>query len=385
MSDTDRKRIALVGPAAPFRGGIAQFTETIRRELETRGHDVHVVTFKRQYPDFLFPGTTQHEPEAGSPQATSDRLIDSINPVSWLKAAKEIARKDPDAVIFQYWMPYFAPAYATIAGRLLKRGIPVSAVVHNVVPHERKPGDDQLGRFFLNKCEAFLTLSDAVADDLRALGVDGPIETVAHPVYQHFGEAVDRVEARRRLAIPQDAEVLLFFGFIRKYKGLQTLLEAFPKVLAKRPKARLIIAGEFYDDEQPYREAIESNGIADHVDVRAEYIPGDEVKHYFSAANLIVQPYETATQSGVVQTAYNFNRPVVVTNVGGLAEVVPHGEAGYVVDPGSPNALADAVVQFFAEGKEDDFVQGVQRAKQKYSWGSLLSALEEMIGSSVPR
>lgn len=378
MTDSHRRRIALIGPAAPFRGGIAQFTETIGRELKARRHNVYIATFKRQYPDFLFPGTTQHEPNQ-SVSGTADRLIDSINPITWLQTAKEVARRDPDAVIFQYWTPYFAPSYATIAGRLKSRSIPILSVVHNVVPHERRPGDDRMGRYFLKKCDSFLSLSDAVADDLRALDVEGDIRTVAHPVYQHFGDPIDRGEARRRIGVSEDAEMLLFFGFIRKYKGLHTLLEAMPRIIARRPRIRLVVAGEFYEDDAPYREAIRALGISEHVDVRPEYVPGGDVKLYFSAANLIVQPYESATQSGVVQTAYNFGRPVVVTDVGGLAEVVPDGKAGYVVSPGEPDALAEAVARYFAEGKEAEFTDGVREARKKYSWDALLDALEEMV------
>lgn len=382
MTDRIRRRIALVGPAAPFRGGIAQFTDTIASGLRDRGHHVYVATFKRQYPAFLFPGKTQFDQEKKA-LASAERLIDSVNPVTWVKTAKQILRRDVTAVAFQYWMPYFAPAYATIAGRLKNHGIRVLAVVHNVVPHEKHVGDDRLGRYFLEKCDAYLTLSDAVAEDLREMGMTAPSETVAHPVYQHFGEAIPRDEARRRLGVPGDAELLLFFGFVRPYKGLRTLLEAMRGIAAERPNVRLIVAGEFYEDEASYRDMIDDLELGATVDVRADYIPESEVRTYFSAANLVVQPYESATQSGVVQTAYNFDRPVVVTDVGGLAEVVPDDQAGYVVPAKDPAALAEAVVRYFAEAKEDAFVDGVKREKERYTWTRLLDVLEQMVGEEV--
>ncbi|MEX0599175.1 MAG: glycosyltransferase [Rhodothermales bacterium] len=382
MSDRIRRRIALIGPAAPFRGGIAQFTDTIAEGLRDRGHHVYVATFRRQYPAFLYPGTSQQDPDKKA-IATAERLIDTVNPVTWVKTAREVARRDVSAVFFQYWMPYFAPAYATIAGRLKKRGIRVYAVVHNVVPHEKHVGDDRLGRFFLEKCEGFVTLSDAVAEDLDELGMTAPRETVAHPVYQHFGDRVDRDEARKRLGVDADVELLLFFGFVRPYKGLKNLLRAMPGIVAARPNVRLIVAGEFYDREEPYREIIDRLGLTDVVDVRNDYVPEEEVSDYFSAANVVVQPYETATQSGVVQTAYNFDRPVIVTDVGGLAEVVPDGEAGYVVPPNDPDALAAAVARYFSEEKEADFTEGVRREKQRYTWARLLDVLEEMTGDAI--
>lgn len=383
MTERMRRRIALVGPAAPFRGGIAQFTDTIAEGLRERGHHVYIATFKRQYPAFLYPGKSQFDPETKA-IATGERLIDSVNPVTWVKTAKRIAQHDVSAAVFQYWMPYFAPAYATIAGRLKSANIKVLSVVHNVVPHEKHVGDDRLGRYFLEKCDGFLTLSEAVAGDLKELGMTAPNETVAHPVYQHFGANVNREEARRKLGVEEDAELLLFFGYVRPYKGLRYLLEAMPKIVEQRPRARLIVAGEFYDDEQVYRDVIKGHGLTDVVDIRADYVPEPDVSAYFSAANVVVQPYESATQSGVVQTAYNFDRPVIVTDVGGLAEVVPDGEAGYVVPPEDPEALAGAVVRYFEGRKEPGFTEGVKREKKRYTWTRLLDVLEGMVGDAVP-
>lgn len=372
-------RLSIVGPVHPFRGGIAHFTDTLVDGLRKRGHDIQVVTFSRQYPKLLFPGKTQFEPGQGRVASDARAVIDSVNPVSWIHAAKQIARHDPDAVLFQYWLPYFAPSYGTIAGRLKKRSIPVFALVHNVIPHERGMGDVQLGRYFLQKCEGVLALSDNVADDLRSLNLDTSIRVAAHPVYQHFGAAVERSDARTRLGLSNDAEVLLFFGFVREYKGLRTLLEAMPEIVRRRPKAVLVVAGEFYDDEGPYRDLIDAHRLDGHVRLHPEYVPADRVADYFSAANIVVQPYDNATQSGVVQTAYNFERPVVVTDVGGLAEVVPDGTAGLVVPPKNPAALADAVVRYFEGGMETRLTEGVREVRERYSWDRLLDEVEDLV------
>ncbi len=380
VSERTRRRIALVGPAAPFRGGIAQFTDTVAAGLRDRGWPVYMATFRRQYPGFLFPGTSQFDP-GRTVAPDTHRLIDSIGPGTWGAAAKAIAEQDPAAVVFQYWTPFFAPAYGVMARRLAAQGIRVAAIVHNVYPHEKRHGlVSRLAGYFLKRCDALLTLSDAVAADLRALGVAASVETAPHPVYGHFGDPLPREEARKRLHLPEDADVLLFFGFVRAYKGLPVLLRALPRILARRPRARLVVAGEFYEDEQTYRDLIASLGIGDAVLVRSEYIPEEEVGLYFSAANLVVQPYESATQSGVVQTAYHFDRPVVVTDVGGLAEVVADGVSGYVAPPGDPAALADAVIRYFEEDREAAFAEGVQRERERCSWGRLLDTLETMLG-----
>ena len=270
---------------------------------------------------------------------------------------------------------------AWMARRLAARGVRVASLVHNVYPHEKRHGFvSLLAGYFLKRCEALLALSDAVAEDLWAMGVSAPVQMAPHPVYGHFGDPLPRGEARRRLQVSEDADVLLFFGFVRAYKGLPVLLRALPRILARRPRARLVVAGEFYDDERTYRDLIASLGLEDTVLLRAEYIPEEEVGLYFSAANLVVQPYESATQSGVVQTAYHFERPVIVTDVGGLAEVVADGVSGYVVPPGDPEALADAVIRYFEEDREAVFAEGVRRERERFSWGRLLDTLETMLG-----
>ena len=375
------RNIALIGPYAPYRGGIAHFGETLRRGLEARGHTVTPVTFSRQYPQLLFPGKTQLAPDADTTDA--ERLLDTCWPPSWWRTARHVADGRPDAALFQYWMPFFAPAYGAVARLLRRRGIPSLAVVHNAEPHERFPLGRPFTHFFLKACAGHLALSEAVEDDLRALGVGGseeaPIQQAAHPVYDRFGTAPSKVEARAALGLPEDAPVLLFFGFVREYKGLDVLLDAMPRVLEKLPEAHLLVAGEFYDDPAPYRAQIRRHGLEGRVHVHDQYLPDDEVPVHFAAADAVVQPYRTATQSGVAQIAFHFDRPVITTDVGGLSESIPHERAGLVVPPEQPAALADAVARFFREeGLADRLTQGVTRLKEERTDG-LYDALEDLL------
>ena len=252
-------------------------------------------------------------------------------------------------------------------------------VVHNALPHERRPGDVLLGRYFLKLADGCLVMSEAVAQDLLQLGVLAPIRQVVHPVYDRFGPALPRERARRGLGLSLEAPVLLFFGLVRKYKGLHVLLESLPRVIETLPTARLVVAGEFYEEEAAYRALIRQYGIEKHVHFHAEYIPTNDVARYFSAADVVVQPYVTATQSGVAQIAFQFDRPAIITDVGGLAEVVPHEKAGLVVPPEDPVALADAIVRFFTDEMSVSLTEGVRREKEKYSWDHLYKAIEELL------
>ena len=379
MASDDSKRVVLIGPANPYRGGIAHFMETMHRGLQRRGYAVESVTFTRQYPELLFPGKTQFETSPGTDPVPARRLIDSVNPLSWRNAGRTIAAMQPEVVIFQYWMPFFGPAFGTIARRVRKVGAQVFAVVHNALPHERRPGDVALSRYFFRAVEGCLVLSDAVQEDLQTLGVKVPVQQVAHPVYDLFGEAPPPETARQELGLPANAPVLLFFGFIRRYKGLQVLLDAMPRVLERLPDARLLVAGEFYDDEQPYRAQIQQHDLAKAVVLHADYIPQADVGRYFAAADVVVQPYVTATQSGVAQIAFHFDTPVILTDVGGLAEIVPHEKAGLVVPPEDPDALAAAIVRFFEEQMRNQLTAGVREEKQTYSWDRLYEAVEALM------
>jgi glycosyltransferase involved in cell wall biosynthesis len=376
-------RIAIVGPVHPYRGGIAHFTEMTAEVLARRGHDVHLVSFSRQYPELLFPGRTQFEPDDEAPALVRNapRVLDSINPVSWFRTGFHIRDIAPDAVLFQYWMPFFAPAYGVVARGLQRHyGIPSFALVHNALPHERHLFDATLSRYFLNICAGHVVMSDAVATDVRSL-CDAPVrlEQIEHPVYERFGDPLPQREARARLGLSAESPVLLFFGFVREYKGLHVLLNALPQIREQLPDVRLVIAGEAYGDPERYQSIIREHGLNGIVDWHDGYVPSDDVPAYFSAADLVVQPYVTATQSGVAQIAFHFETPMVVTDVGGLAEVVPDGDAGYVVPPESPEDLAAAVTQFFVDEQQDELKAGARRQKEKHAPDRLGEAVERLV------
>lgn len=378
------EKIMLVGPAAPYRGGIAHFLHATRKGLQRRGHSVEVVNFSRQYPALLFPGKTQYDTDPHAEAPGSVRMLDSVNPLSWWKTARYIAAKNPKLVIFMHWMPFFAPAYGFVARRLRARGIRVLCLVHNALPHEQRPGDRAMSRYFFRACDGFVVLSDAVASDLKMLGIQAGIRLAGHPVYEHFGAVRPREEARQQLGLRPTQPVLLFFGFVRKYKGLHLLLDSMPAVRERLPDVHLLVAGECYGDDSRYRNQVRSLGIENHVTLRLEYIPDHDIPVLFSAADVVVQPYISASQSGVAQIAYHFDRPLIVTDVGGLAEIVPHERAGLVVPPEDPEALAAAVVRFFEERMGPQLEQGVLVEKEKYSWDQLVDTIAQFLNDIPP-
>ncbi len=302
------KRIALVGPSFPHRGGIAHFVDRLAAELTTLGHLPVVVSFRRLYPNLLFPGKSQFED-------TSDRsvrprkipgsqlaVLDSLNPFSWRRAAFEIVDRKCEIVVLNHWLPFFAPALGTIARRARKKGVKTVIVVHNALPHERRPGDTRLTRFLLNAGDKLISLSEEVRRQLLT-AFDRDSVVVPHPVYDHFGQVVEAGRARKDLDLATDAKVILFFGFVRRYKGLDILIEAMPEIVGRFPDALLVVAGEFYDDATPYRELVRRLGVSKNVRFEERYIPAERVPFYFSASDVVVQPYRSATQSGVAQIA----------------------------------------------------------------------------------
>lgn len=373
-------KIAIIGTAYPLRGGIAHYNAILASHLKQR-HTVDVITFKRQYPKLFFPGTSQKETGDPGIPIHSRQLVDSINPFNWIRTGLTVRRERPDLIIFKYWLPFFGACFGTIAviarwGTRTK----VLYICDNVIPHEHRPGDRFLTRFALKRGDAFVVQSDPVERDLLSLLPRARYRKVPHPVYEIFGETIPKAEARARLGIPVDKPVILFFGYIRPYKGLMTLLDALPHVPASLDITTLIV-GEFYEDPAPYRDRIAALGLGGRLKLAAEYVPNEEVSTYFSAADLLVLPYRSATQSGIIQIAYNFDRPVIATNVGGLPEVVIHGRTGLIVPPDDPVALARAVEEFFRSGKMDEFTKNVREEKKKYSWDRLVEAIEDLTGS----
>lgn len=314
--------------------------------MRNAGHPPVLCTFQRQYPAWLFPGRTQTV-EPGTPPPADlprpDRRIDTLNPLTWHRTARWMQQQAAGAVV-QYWMPFMAPPFAYIAWQMRRAGRPVVGIIHNARPHERHWGDTQLSRLFLHQLSGAVALSKSVAADVRVLAPALPTEQIDHPVYTRFGDSPDRAAARNRLDLPAEGPLVLFFGFVRRYKGLDVLLDAWPTVQQVLPDAFLCIAGEAYDDPTPYRTQIEALPAPNRVRWDDHYIPEDQVADYFAAADLVVQPYRHATQSGVVQIAAHANRPVIVTAVGGLPEMVETGRSGFVVPPENPGALAEAII-----------------------------------------
>ena len=379
-------KIVLVGTAYPLRGGIAHYISLLYEALVKHGHEVHVVTFSRQYPKLLFPGKSQEEKgDAGAPIA-SVQVIDSINPFSWKKVGRVIAGYEPDMIIFKFWIPFFAPAYgriARVAKKILRRHGKETRIVFiadNVIPHEKRIGDMALINYAFKVVDDFIVQSDAVERDLRVVKPDARYIKLAHPLYNIFGERMDRSEARKLLDFPDNVPAILFFGYIRKYKGLDILLRAMPEVLKSLPELRLIIAGEFYSNEEEHKKLIEELKIpAKNLILATDYIANDKVAAYFSAANAAVLPYRTATQSGIVQIAYNFDVPVIATDVGGLSEVVIDKISGLITKEATPEFVAKDVIRFFSEGMEENLRAGVREEKKKYSWDRFVEGVESLI------
>lgn|SRR5690554_5117986 len=368
----EKRPIVIVGPAHPLRGGIAHFNESFARELIRQGHPVVVVSFYLQYPSILFPGKSQTTDEPPEGDLDIRHWLSSVNPLSWFRTAKRIAALRPRYVVFRFWLPFMGPALGTVARGLRKKNIPVIGLVDNAIPHEVRPMDRPLSMWFLKRCSAFATLSERVADDLRRLVPGRPIFTKAHPIYDLFGPGVDRPEALRHLGLDPKFKYVLFFGFVRKYKGLDLLAEAFAsRELRDLDDVKLLIAGEFYDDKEAYLKIFDDLGIADRVILRDTYIPESQVKYYFATASIVAQTYRTATQSGVTQIAYHFGRPMLVTDVGGLAEIVPHGVVGYVSAP-EAGAIARDLRRFFEENREGEFSAAVERERHNFTWDNFV-------------
>jgi glycosyltransferase involved in cell wall biosynthesis len=376
-------KIIIVSTAYPWRGGIAHYNALLASHLSKR-HTVETITFKRQYPKLFFPGKTQAE--AGAPPRQAEmspapQLIDSINPFNWFCVASEIRRRRPDLLIFKYWLPFFGPCFGTIA-KLAKRGTTarVLFICDNVIPHERRPGDVTLTKYAFKQADYFIVQSDSVAQELRQLFPAAKYRKAPHPVLEFFGAPVAKAEARSALRLPAK-NVILFFGYVRPYKGVMILLEAMSHLrecFAEIGETLLLVVGEFYDDEQRYRQRVQEANLHAHVRFIADYVPNDEVASYFCAADVVVLPYLDATQSGIAQIAYNFDKPVIATHVGGLAEVVQHEKTGFLVPPHEPRALAEAVRRFYHEKREAEFAANVKIEKRKYAWENLVQTIEQL-------
>ncbi|MBO7337347.1 MAG: glycosyltransferase, partial [Paludibacteraceae bacterium] len=319
-------KILIVGPAWPYRGGIADFDERIAREYIKKGDEVEIFTFTLQYPSFLFPGKTQYSPDPRPEDLDIKRKVNSINPFNWIKVGRELKKKNADLLIIKFWLPLMAPCFGTIARIVKGNGkTKVVSILDNIIPHEHRPGDKILSKYFVSSIDAFIAMSKSVYDDLKSLNDKKPCLLSPHPIYDNFGTAVSREEAIGSLGLDPSAKYMLFFGFIRDYKGLDILLKAIADERIKNSDIKLIVAGEFYNNSETYFELEKELGLEGKIIWRTDFIADEQVKNYFCASDIIVQPYKTATQSGVTQIAYHFEKPMLVTNVGGLPEIVPNG------------------------------------------------------------
>ncbi len=371
------QKVIIIGPAHPLRGGLATFNQRLAKEFLDEGFECSILSFSLQYPSILFPGTSQYTLEAAPEGIRIRSLINSVNPLNWISVGNILKKEKPDLIVVRFWIPFMGPALGTILRRVKRNNhTKVICIADNVLPHEKRPGDLPFLKYFLKAPDGFITMSEKVMTDLVAFVKEKPAQVVQHPLYDNFGEKIDKTEARDILGLPKNEKIILFFGFIRQYKGLDLLLEAMKDERIQHEKIKLLIAGEFYEDEKPYLEQIKNNGLKASVILRTKFIQDSEVRYYLGAADCVVQPYRNATQSGVTPLAYHFEKPMIVTNVGGLPSLVPHLKSGLVCEP-QPTAIADAILHFYRLG-EDYFIPHLREEKKKYSWALLVEAILNM-------
>ncbi len=380
MSSVSPKKIIIIGPAHPLRGGgMSTFNERLAKAFMQAGHTVSIYTFSLQYPSFLFPGTSQYSTEPAPAGLDIKVVINSINPLNWLRVGIRLRKERPDIIVVRFWLPFMGPCFGTIL-RIAKtnRHSKIVCIADNVIPHEKRLGDKAFTQYFMKPVDAFITMSEKVLSDLKIFDNSKPASYIPHPLYDNFGEKIPKSEARNHLEIPADTKLVLFFGFIRKYKGLDILLDAMALLKAHSPEIKLLIAGEFYDDQQPYLNQIAKLQLGNNLILKTSFIADNEIKNYFGAADVVVQPYRNATQSGVTPLAYHFEVPMIVTNVGGLAAMVPHEKAGLVAEP-TAASIAKSITHYFTKGTSA-FLPGLQEEKKKYSWELMVKEVVKLAG-----
>ena len=374
MENTRSLKIFIIGPAFPLRGGPAQFNENLCLELNKEGHDAQIISYKLQYPNFLFPGSSQFEKSGSAPLGIKiHTILNTINPFNWLMVARFIRKQKPDFILFRYWLPFFGPCLGTI-GKLVKSHTKVLALTDNIIPHEKRIGDHIFTKYFVKNCDGFIAMSKVVLNDLSIFTQNLNKAYSPHPMYENYGDLISIDLARKKLNLNPHDKIILFFGLIRHYKGLDILLEALAAPEIKNQGVKLLIAGEFYDDKNFYLQLIKKLNLQDCVIVHDKFIPNDEVRDYFCASNLVAQTYRNATNSGVTMVGYFYEKPMLVTNVGGLSEIVPNEVCGYVVENNCA-LISEKVVDFFANNRENEFVKNVKIEKKKYEWTEFINSL----------
>lgn len=378
-------KVIVLGTAWPYRGGLATFNERLARQFVSEGHEVEIWTFTLQYPSFLFPGKTQYTNEPAPGDLIIRRELNSCNPFNWLRIGRAVRKAAPDLLICCYWMSFFAPAYGLVSRMAQRNGkTRCVALVHNMIPHEPTILDKLFAPYFVKSQNGFVALSESVVRDIervesRKSKVARPKTFSPHPIYDHYGEKMSKEEACKALNLPVEKNYMLFFGLVRAYKGLDLLLDAFGLVKDQLPELQLIIAGEFYEDEEKYRAQIAALGLAERVIVRNEFVPDGDLRKYFGAADLIVQPYKTATQSGVTQVAFHFEKPMLVTNVGGLGEIVHDHQMGYACEP-TAEAIAADLLDYYQQNRQKAYTAYLKKEKNKYAWSKMTSAFVKVKG-----
>lgn len=369
-------KVVIVGPAYPYRGGIAALNERLAHQFIAEGNEVKLYTFTLQYPSFLFPGKTQFSQEEAPEGLEIVRKINSCNPFNWIKVGREIRREGADIIIFRFWLPFMAPCLGTIA-RIARKGSRAIAVVDNIIPHEKRIGDKLFASYFVSSVDSFVAMSHSVLEDLKLFDAKKPKLFSPHPIYDVYGQRVDREEAAKVLGLDSRCRYLLFFGLIRDYKGLDWLLRAYANSSFVYNDVKLLVAGEFYGDGDKYFDLCKELAIEDKVIWHSKFIRDDDVRYYFSISDIVVQPYKSATQSGITQVAYHFGSPMIVTNVGGLAEIVPDQKVGYCVDP-KVEAITAALEDFFNNHRQNDFASGLASEKEKYTWDKMTKTISTL-------
>ena len=366
------RTIKIIGPAYPYRGGIATTNERLAQEFASMGYEVEIETFTLQYPSFLFPGKTQYNLKKAPEGLQIKRTINSINPFNWLKTARRIRRQKPDLVIIRYWMPFMAPCLGTLASQIRKnKHTIIICLADNIIPHEHRTGDQLLTNYFIQRIDGLIAMSKSVLTDAGSFRKDLALGYCPHPIFDNYGERLSFEAAKLKLKLNPNTRYLLFFGFIRDYKGLDLLIQAFADSRLRNYPVKLLVAGEYYSSPEPYLTLIKECKLEDWIELRTDFIPDEEVNLYFSAADMVVQPYKSATQSGVTQIGYHFNKPMLVTNVGGLSEIIPNGVIGYVVEP-EIGPIADALVDFYENERMSGFESNMVEEKKKFSWSNMV-------------
>ena len=370
-------KVVIIGPAHPLRGGgMATFNERLARQFMQQGLHTKIYTFSLQYPDFLFPGTTQYS-DAPAPKDIDIRVcINSVLPTNWLKVGMELKKLSPDFIVVRYWLPVMGPCLGSIL-RIVKKNkhTRIICIADNIIPHEKRKGDHAFTKYFIKPIDSFIVMSEKVMSDLKLFDKAKPVKLIQHPLYDNFGEKINKETAKKNIGIVGHEKIILFFGFIRKYKGLDILLDALALIKQQQKSIpfKVLIAGEFYEDRKPFDEQVEKLGLKDMLILRTDFIPDNEVRNYFCAADVVIQPYRNATQSGVTPLAYHFEIPMIVTNVGGLPSLVPDGKVGLVAEPNA-EAIAEKITEYFTMG-EGFFIQNLKEEKKKFSWEKMVDGI----------